>query len=416
MDKSFHSGNRNTLYHTLPEGTLLLSFAGVAPHMTADVYYEFYPNRNFVYLTGLKQDAAGIIFLAQKSGEKVEETAFILPPDERAERWNGPRPKAHEVEEIAGITNCRYLADFSNIIHRIISSGRYKYVALDLHKLTPELPDDAAHSFAQLLAQRYPALQIINIHQQLRLQRLFKQPCEIEAMKRAIDITGQGIKAMMQAAKPGMYEYELKAIYQEVLTRHRGEALSFPPIISAGNNNFCIHYHAYSGQINEGDMILNDVGACWDGIYNDCSRSWPVSGKFSERQRLLYECAYQTSEHLFAIIKPGITTQEVDLTIRQYCYQLLHEAGLLASYEEIGKLMWHGGAHHVGYDVHDVVAQGLPVAPGMVFCVDVGIYCEEWGIGFRLEDNCLITENGCINLSANIPRSIAEIEAAMGKR
>jgi len=415
MDKAFHQGNRHTLYDSLPEETLVFSFAGKAPRLTADSYYPYYANRNFVYLTGMHEASSGFIFMGLKSGEPIEETAFILPPDERAERWNGARLKAADVAAIAGIRNCRLLAEFDTTLHRVVNSGKVKYVALDLQKYTPDEPHDAAHCFADLLAERYPWLQIINMHQQLRLQRIIKQPCEIEALKRSIQITGIGIKAMMQAVKPGMYEYELKAIYQKVLTEHQAEAFSFPPIISAGENNFCIHYYAYTGRIKESDMILNDVGACVDGMYNDCSRGWPVSGKFSDRQRILYECAYKTSEHLFSVIKPGMTTSEVDLTIRKYCYELLHEAGLVESYEEVGKLIWHGGAHHVGYDVHDVVAMGLPIAPGMVFCVDVGIYCEDWGIGFRLEDNCLVTETGCINLSAGIPRSIAEIEAAMAK-
>jgi Xaa-Pro aminopeptidase len=119
---------------------------------------------------------------------------------------------------------------------------------------------------------------------------------------------------------------------------------------------------------------------------------------------------------MFSIIKPGMPMADVDLTIRKYCFELLREAGLVDSYENVGRLMWHGGAHHVGYDVHDVVDNTRPIAAGMVFCVDIGIYCEDWGIGFRLEDNCLVTENGCINLSAAIPRSIEEIEAVMAKR
>lgn len=413
MDKSFHVGNRQKLYSTLEEGTLVFSFAGVAPHLTADVFYPYYANRNFVYLTGLSESSSGFIFMAQKAGGSIEETVFILPPDARAERWNGARLKQDQVAEISGVDTSKLLAEFETALHRAVNSGKYKYVALDLQKLNPEVADDAAHKFNHLLAKRYPWLQVINMHQQLRLQRTYKQPCEIAALRKSIDITGKGIAAMMHSVRPGMYEYELKAIYDKVLADHRATATSFPPIVSSGENNFCIHYYAYSGEINDGDMILNDVGALCDGMYNDCSRGWPVNGKFNERQRILYECAYKTSEHMFSILKPGMPMNEVDLTARKYCYELLHQAGLVDSYEEVGKLIWHGGAHHVGYDVHDVVAMGLTLAPGMVFCVDVGIYCEDWGIGFRLEDNCLITEDGCENLSAGIPRSIAEIEAAM---
>ena len=180
-------------------------------------------------------------------------------------------------------------------------------------------------------------------------------------------------------------------------------------------NNFCIHYDSYTGQVREGDMVLNDVGAQWDNLIVDVSRSWPCSGKFNEKQRLLYECALKTSDYLFSIIRPGMKMADVDATIRRYNADLLVRAGVMASVDEVGTYMWHGGAHHVGYDVHDAVEGPKVIAPGMVFCVDVGIYHEEWGIGFRLEDNCLVTENGCENLSAAIPRTVEDIEDVMRK-
>ena len=131
----------------------------------------------------------------------------------------------------------------------------------------------------------------------------------------------------------------------------------------------------------------------------DVSRGWPCNGKFSGKQRTLYECALATSNHMFSIIKPGMRMADVDATARRYNAERLVEAGVMKSVDEIGTYMWHAGAHHIGYDVHDVVEMPEFVAPGMMFCVDIGIYHEEWGIGFRLEDNCLVTENGCENLS-----------------
>jgi len=162
-------------------------------------------------------------------------------------------------------------------------------------------------------------------------------------------------------------------------------------------------------------MVLNDVGAQWDGHITDVSRGWPCNGRFTEKQKLLYECALETSNHMFSIIRPGMKMADVDRTIRTYNAECLRDAGVLQDVKDVGTYMWHGGAHHVGYDVHDVIASPELIAPGMVFCVDVGIYHEEWGIGFRLEDNCLVTENGCENLSAAIPRTIEDIEAVMRK-
>jgi len=186
-------------------------------------------------------------------------------------------------------------------------------------------------------------------------------------------------------------------------------------IREAGKNNFCIHYYSYRGIASDGDIVLNDVGAWHDNLMNDVSRGWPCNGKYNDRQRLLYECALATSNHMFDIIKPGMAMADVDGEARRYNAERLTEMGVLKSVDEIGRLMWHGGAHHVGYDVHDVVEMPKFIAPGMVFCVDIGIYHEAWGIGFRLEDNCLVTENGCENLSVITPRTIEEIEETMQK-
>lgn len=248
--------------------------------------------------------------------------------------------------------------------------------------------------------------------------RTIKKPCEIEAMRRAELITSEGIQAMMKASRDGMYEYQYKAVWDYTLAQHGVLSPMFPSIISAGKNNFCIHYYDYRGQAHDGDMVLNDVGAVWDNVGTDVSRGWPVNGRFGDRQKLLYNCAYNTSNHMFDIIKPGMPMGEVDAEIRRYNFEQLRAIGLCDKFEDVGKYIWHGGAHHVGYDTHDTVnaPSDMPIRPGMVFCVDVGIYCEEWGIGFRLEDNCLVTEKGCENLSAPVPRSVEDIERVMGKK
>ena len=162
-------------------------------------------------------------------------------------------------------------------------------------------------------------------------------------------------------------------------------------------------------------MILNDVGGQYDNLITDVSRGWPCNGRFSERQKLLYECALATSDYMFSIIKPGMKMDAVDATIRQYNAGRMKDAGVLKNVDDIGIYMWHGGSHHIGYDVHDAIVRPEILEPGMAFCVDVGIYHEAWGIGFRLEDNCLVTESGCENLSRMIPRTVADIEDIMRK-
>ena len=413
MDRSFHMLNRSQMVDKLPDGSLALMFAGEAPRQSADQFYSYYANRSFVYMTGLEKASAGFVLAIEKQNGQAKETLFLLPPDAHAERWNGRRVKPDEAKAISGIENIAYLEALPAFMHAALSSGRISEVWIDLYRLNANEPDGPAHIEAARIAKTYPNLVIKDLCPVIRKIRTIKKPCEIEAMRKAAEITGAGIAAMMKASKPGMYEYEYKAEFDRELTRRGVIEPGFPSIIAAGENNFCIHYYDYSGQAKDGDMVLNDVGARWDGVMNDVSRGWPCNGVFTEKQRILYECAYKTSEYMFSIIKPGMPMADVDKTIHAYCAQLLVEAGVLDKVENERKYMWHGGAHHVGWDVHDIVdATGL-IEAGMVFCVDVGIYVEEWGIGFRLEDNCYVTEDGCECLTRNIPRSIEEIEAAM---
>ena len=416
MEQDYYLGNRKAVYQQLPENALLLIFSGKAPRKTGDEYYPFFTDRNFLYLTGIEQPNLTLL-AAKAAGGAIRESLFIAAPDAHAERWNGPRIKAEQAAAISGIGDIRYEQELDAILSKLAGTGDYHHLYLDLDKLTADEPDNGAYLMAAAARRRYPFLAIKNVRPLIRACRTIKQPCEIAAMRRAEELTKSGILAMMAAARPGMYEYELKAEWDYALTKQGALASGFPPIISAGENNFCIHYYAYQGRCLDGDLVLNDVGAAFGHLCTDVSRGWPINGKFSERQKLLYGCALATSDHMFSLLKPGMLLSDVDALARRYNYERLKEIGLCQSWEEIGADMWHGGAHQVGYDVHDVDLQytspGQQLLPGMVFCVDIGIYCEKWGIGFRLEDNCLITETGSENLSAAIPRTVADIEACI---
>ena len=414
MNKEFHIGNRQKLYTMLQPGSLMVLFSGREIRKSADANYLFHADRNFVYLTGISQKES--ILLAQKKRDgSVSEILYLLPKDAMAERWTGRRLDAAEADECSGISDVRSTEHFADQFHTLALGGKFDRVYLDLHLQTAEDTGREAHSFAGKMQTVYPHLTIANMNPYVRKLRTIKQPCEIDALRKAEEITKAGILAMMRASRPGMWEYQYKAEFDRALGQYGPKEAGFQSIISVGANNFCIHYDAYTGQVQDGDMVLNDVGAQWDHLIVDVSRGWPCNGKFTEKQRLLYECALKTSDYLFSIIRPGMKMAEVDATIRRYNAQLLVDAGVMESTEDVGTYMWHGGAHHIGYDVHDAIETPEILQPGMVFCVDVGIYHEAWGIGFRLEDNCLVTETGCENLSASIPRTIEEIEEIMAK-
>ncbi len=413
MEAKFHQGNRKRLCGMLPEGSVAVFFSGEEIRRTHDEDFPFFADRNFVYLTGLECRRA-VLVIAKDGDGASSERIYVQEPDLLAERWTGARVKAEEAAERSGTADIRYEKEFSGDFRKLVETGNYGWLYLDLPGMRPSDAPVTSHRFLHEVREQYPYLQIGNGGALLRGLRLIKQPCEIAALQESEKITGAGIAAMMRASKPGMYEYQYKAEFDHALGQFGPDCCGFPPIIAAGRNIFCIHYYEYTGQAQDGDMVLNDVGTQYDNLITDVSRGWPCNGRYSERQRLLYDCAVRTSDYLFSVVKPGMKMRAVDETIRSYLAGLLKEAKVLKEREDAGTYLWHGGAHHIGYNVHDDVRTPEVIAPGMVFCIDVGIYHEEWGIGFRVEDNCLVTQEGCENLSKDIPRTAEEIEAVMG--
>ena len=408
MNKEFFSGNRSRFRNAMEPGTLAAFFSDKEIRKSADANYLFYADRNFVYLTGIEQKES-VLLMGKTPEGKCWERLYLLPKDMMAERWTGRRLNAEEAYGISGVTDVRSTEVFRQELDDLLREYRGLY--LDTFKQAASDIDRSAHA----LAKELEGVTILEGNPIVRCLRTIKQPCEIEALRKAEEITRQGILAMMKASRPGMYEYQYKAEFDRAIGQFGPKGPGFQSIISAGANNFCIHYDSYTGQAQDGDMVLNDVGAQWDNLIVDVSRGWPCNGKFTEKQRILYNCALKTSNYLFSIIRPGMKMADVDKTVREYNAGLLVEAGVMDSVGKVATYMWHGGAHHIGFDVHDAIAMPEYLKPGMVFCVDVGIYHEEWGIGFRVEDNCLVTEDGCENLSAAIPRTIEEIEAVMAK-
>ena len=411
LPKSFHMENRKALYGMLPEDSVLVLMAGRAPRQSADQMYGFFANRNFVYLTGMEEE--NLVLMAVKRRGTVTETIYLQQPDPMKERWTGRRIHAEDVPEKYGFARCGYVESVWDDLARL--SGEVNALWLDFDGEEADGVPEAVRAFAQRVREQLPELELRDAWPLLRDMRTIKKPCEIEAMRKAAVITREGILAMMNATRPGMREYQLKAEFDYALAQRGVLTPAFPSIVCAGKNNFCIHYYDYTGEVRDGDMVLCDVGAWWDNECNDVSRTWPANGRFNSRQAALYRCILDTSDYMFSIIRPGMPMDSVDKLAREYCFTKLKALGLIDDMADIRRLMWHDGAHHVGFDVHDVVNYSRETAPGMVFCVDVGVYCEEWGIGFRLEDNCLVTETGCENLTAAIPRTIEEIEAILAK-
>ncbi len=413
MDKQFHIENRRRLAAQMGENDLMLFFSGEGVRKTADENYPFFTNRNFLYLTGVKQEQSAL--LIKKTNGVVSESLFALKPDFAREIWTGRRFTETELHELSGIERVEDIDSLNRALDALLSSQSTKTLWLCFDALAPERHFDLEREFAKSIRKRHPHVVIKNSYPLVCALRKIKSPGEIDAIRKGMQITEAGIRRMMRAAKPGMMEYALEAEFNAELAAHGQRHPAFPSIVAAGERIFYLHYSQPMSPVVDGDLILTDVGAAYDEYATDISRVFPVSGRFSERQAQLYRVAYAANRAVMAQVRPGVPFSMPNRVTREVSFEGLKALGLLNDFADIGKYVWHGTTHHVGLDTHDVGGYEEPMAENMVFTVDAGIYVREWGIGLRIEDNVLVTPDGCENLSASIPATIEEIEDLLAK-
>jgi Xaa-Pro aminopeptidase len=412
VSDNIHRTRRHRLYGHLNQCEALILFAGSAPRKTADAKYPFFTNRNFHYLTGILQ--ADSVFLAVNHGGKVEEFLFVQPKDPMAERWNGHRVSHQEAMEQSGIEVVRDLGEFESVLNGFLGSGAVSVLWYDFDKFDIGHADAPQNRHSASIRAARPHVTFKNAYPPICAARTIKDAGEIAHIREAMTITRDGIHAMMRAAKPGMHEYQLEAVFNKVLADAGVRESAFSNIVSGGRNNFYIHYEEPVGTLYDGDLILTDVGARKNQYVSDISRAFPVNGRFTAEQKEVYSIALAVNKELMGLLVPGkVSFEDIEAHSRRRVGEELVAAGYLGKDEDVSKYYWHKGTHHIGLDVHDVGPQGNPIQPGMVFTIDVGIYIEDKNIGFRVEDNVVITETGYEHLSSEIVREIDDIEAMM---
>ena len=414
MDKKFHDGNRRRVGAHMMDNDVMLFFSGEPVRKTADEDFPFFTNRNFVYLTGIKQEQSAL--LLQKHGDLVSERVFVTKPDLEREVWTGRRLTDEEIYEISDIEQVEDINDLDKSLNELFSFQNVTTLWLCFDALAPERSFDVEREFAKHIRNRYPHIVIKNSYPVLAALRKIKTPEEIDAIRKAMQITEAGIRRLMQVAKPGVMEYALEAEFNFELAAHGQRHTAFPSIIAGGERIFYLHYAKPLSAVADGELILSDVGAVYDEYCTDISRVFPTNGHFSQRQAQLYRVAYEANRAVMAQVRPGVPFPLLPRTCQEASFEGLKALGLLDDLADIRRYVWHGPTHHVGLNTHDVGGYAEPMVENMVFTVDAGIYVREWGIGLRIEDNVLVTADGCENLSAAIPATIEEIESFMADK
>lgn len=409
--KNFVCDNRKYVSELLRDGEAALFFSGTPQKKSGDEDYPFAVNRNFYYLTAIK-DKNIILYMEKAKGEK-REVLFLERPDPEKEKWVGGVLKEAEAKALSGIDTVKYIDEFNEETEDSLFKNRITGVYLDMEKrrFTDTSP---ALKFGGFLKEAYPYIEIRNIYPYLSEKRTVKSEAERENIKKAVDITQKGIYAMTKNVRPGMYEYELEAYFDFELKRAGVFDKAFASIVASGINGTVLHYSKNTGIIEDNSLVLCDVGASYNLYSGDITRTFPSKGKFTPRQRDIYNIILEGNYMIQDMIKEDIPFKSLNEALKDYYARALKAIGLIKDKDEVKKYYWHGVSHLLGLETHDVGRhnEGLLKA-GTVLTVEPGLYIAEEEIGIRIEDDVVVTKNGCLNLSADIIKKPDDIENFM---
>ena len=405
---------RQSILNQMAENSLLILYSGTPIHISADAYHHFEANKHFYYLTGLRRE--NMILVLRKSENGNQSMLYIEKSDPNAERWTGKMVTVEEAKSISGIDDVRFTASFQAQLDYLLGSSTLSTCYFDCYRHQQSDLPDYNLAKAQQFAAEHPGITVRNLWPMAAKLRMQKDEDEVALTEQAIDITDKALQRVLTTLEPGMKEYQAQANFEHMVHYLGAEGPSFPTIAGSGKNGCMLHYETNRDTCQDGTLLLLDLGVRYQGYCSDITRTYPVSGKFSERQRKVYEIVLKANKEVAAQAKPGMTTKELNEICKKVLTQGCMELGLIEKEEDIGKYYMHGVSHHLGLDVHDVTVEGVKLAPGSIITDEPGLYIDEWEIGIRIEDDLLITEDGCRVLSTAIIKEPDEIEAFMAKR
>ena len=413
---TLYSKRRKTLIESMPGPCIVCVFSGCAPMKSLDAAYPFEVDRNFFYLTGIQRENMILVLKKSHTGQ-YDEALFIEPYDEVLAKWVGARMRNAEATAISGITQVHSVEDFNTHLNSYVAYNRglgKLHVYLDLWRYNKDQADTQAHILASKLQQRYPSVTIEDFFGKIAAMRAIKSEVELQYMRQAQEDTRIAIEAMLAYSYPGINESELEGAFDFALMKRGIRQHAFPSIVAGGARATTLHYVENNQQVKDGELVLIDLGSAAGNYCADISRTFPVNGRFSERQKEIYNTVLNAQRLVITEAKPGKTLAELNQIVIDYYESRLDDLGLRKGGKTVRDYYYHSVSHQLGLDTHDICTERERILqPGMVITVEPGMYIEAEGIGIRIENDVLITEDGCEDLSCNIPRTVEEIEAKM---
>jgi Xaa-Pro aminopeptidase len=414
-------GNRERLRQLLPANSLVVLNANDVCPTNADGTQVTIPNSDLFYLTGVEQEQSILVLYPDADEEKHRELLFLREPTRENELWEGHKLTRKEAREISGLQNIHWLSEFPRLFHRLMCESDHVFLNSNEHKRAVIEVESRDARFAADTIRRYPLHQYHRLAPLLHRLRAVKSEPELKLIRKACSITADGFHRVLQFTKPGMLEREIEAELVHEFVRN-GARFAYLPIIAAGANACCLHYIANSNACQKGELLLLDVAASYANYNADLTRTIPVSGRFTRRQRAVYNAVLRVLRQCIQGVQPGRKIKDWQKDAEQMIEKELVDLGLITTRDikqqdpdspAFKKYFMHGLGHPIGLDVHDVGITTKPIQEGWVMTVEPGIYIPEEGFAVRLENDVLATKDGPVDLMSHIPIEADEIEALM---
>jgi Xaa-Pro aminopeptidase len=414
--------NRKRFTREMKPGTLAIFNSNDLMPRSGDQFFPFRQNAHLFYLCGIDQEETMLVLFPNCPKEGFKELLLIKRTSEHIAVWEGHKYTKEEARQASGIEKVMFLDEAEGVLHELMLLAEGVYLNVNENDRYLSEVETRELRYARKMQQRYPAHTFHRAQPIMKKLVMVKSQFEIDVTQQAIDITEKAFRRVLDYVKPGVWEYEVEAEITHEFLRRRATGHAYTPIIASGKNACVLHYVDNNQQCQAGDVLLMDFGAEYGNYAADLTRSIPVSGTFTDRQRRVYNAVLRVLKEARAMLVPGTTLEEYNKEVGRIMEGELIDLGLISRDEVASqdpdkpaykKYFMHGTSHHLGLDVHDLCLRYEPFRAGMLFTCEPGIYIPEENLGIRLENNIRITDDGPVDLFANIPIEADEIEELM---
>lgn len=420
----FINNRQRFIQHLKPNSIAIFNSNDEWPS-NGDALHTFKQNSNLYWLTGIEQEDTMLILYPNNIDKNFREVLVLVRPNELKEKWDGKRLRVEEARAISGCQTIVWLDSLDALLQVWIHLAEYVYLDTNENDRKASLIRSREYRFIDEMKHRYPLHQYQRAAPIFKNLRAIKSKEEIVVTQKAIDITENTFRHLLRFIKPSVMEYEIEAEIMHQFLKQRATGQAYGSIIASGDNARILHYINNNQPCKDGDLILMDFGASYGGYNADLTRTIPVNGKFTPRQKEVYNACLHLHNYAKSILKVGVSIVDYTEKVGDEATKQFIKIGLITKADvknedknnrAYRKYLYHGISHHLGIDVHDVGTRTEPIKPGMLFTVEPGIYIEEEKMGIRIENNLWITKTGHIDLMKNIPITVEEIETLMKRK